>query len=37
VFCPHRDLGHIVLAHATVPIAALGIALWLARPKNPSH
>jgi hypothetical protein len=34
-FCPHRDLGHIGLAHATVPLAAMVIALWLAR-RNPA-
>ncbi len=30
LFCPHRDLGHIGLAHATVPFAAAAIAFWAA-------
>jgi hypothetical protein len=35
-FCPHRDLGHIGLAHATVPLAAMVVALWLA-PRSPAR
>jgi hypothetical protein len=31
VFCPHRDLGHIALAHTTVPILAAGIGACLGR------
>ncbi len=29
-FCPHRDLGHIGLAHLTVPFAAAALAFWAA-------
>jgi hypothetical protein len=31
VFCPHRDLGHIALAHTTVPIAAAVLGGCLGR------
>jgi hypothetical protein len=31
VFCPHRDLGHIALAHTTVPILAAVIGGCLGR------
>ena len=31
VFCPHRDLGHIGLAHATVPVVAAALGGCLGR------
>jgi hypothetical protein len=34
VFCPHRDLGHIALAHTTVPIVAAALGGRLGRVLN---
>jgi hypothetical protein len=31
VFCPHRDLGHVLLGHTPVPVAALAIGAWFGR------
>jgi len=31
VFCPHRDLGHFFLGHATVPVVATALGAWLGR------
>lgn len=30
-FCPHRDLGHIALAHTTVPLVAAALGGYLGR------
>jgi hypothetical protein len=30
IFCPHRDLGHVLLGHALVPVAATAIGVWIA-------
>jgi hypothetical protein len=31
VFCPHRDLGHFLLGHTPVPVAAIAIGAWIGR------
>jgi hypothetical protein len=31
VFCPHRDLGHVLLGHASMPAAATAIGAWIGR------
>ena len=31
VFCPHRDLGHVLLGHAPMPAAVTAIGAWIGR------